>query len=68
MAELRVLDWGRKRTLADEEITIGLPSSLLEALDAWAARAGMSRAEAIRWLLEVGHERFKDYVPIRDPE
>jgi len=68
MAELRVLDWSRKRALADKEITIGLPSSLLEALDEWAARAGVSRAEAIRWLLEMGLERFKDYAPIKDPE
>jgi len=52
----------------DEEVTIGLPSSLLSALDQWARQAGVSRAEAIRRLLEVGLGRFKGYAPIRDPE
>lgn len=54
--------------MADQEITIGLPSPLIAALDEWAARAGVSRADAIRWLLEAGLERFKDYAPIKDPE
>lgn len=52
----------------DEDVTIKLPLSLLVALDQWASQAGVSRAAAIRQILEVGLERFKDYAPIRDPE
>ena len=54
--------------MADEEVTVGFPSSLLAALDRWATQAGISRVEAIRRLVEAGLERFKDYAPIKDPD
>lgn len=52
----------------DEEVALGLPPSLLLALDQWATQAGLSREEAIRHLLESALQRFKGYAPISDPE
>jgi Ribbon-helix-helix protein, copG family len=46
---------GRPVTVAGEKsVTIRLPESLLDAIDAWALTAKASKSEAIRRLVEIG--------------
>ncbi len=52
----------------DQVVPVKLPDATVRALDRWAKRAGVSRSQAIRALVEVALERLKDYAPIKDPD
>lgn len=44
---------GRPATGKDPLLTVRAPSELIAAIDAWAAKTGLARSEAVRRLIEV---------------
>ncbi len=48
---------GRPATGVDPVIPIRLPAPLTAAIDAWAAKVGTNRSDAMRQLLEAGLKR-----------
>lgn len=53
---------------AGQSLPVDLPPETVAALDQWAGRAGLSRSEAIRRLLEIALRRFEDYAPVEGPD
>lgn len=45
---------GRPATGTDPLLTVRAPPELIEAIDAWAAKAKLARSEAVRQLIEAG--------------
>lgn len=52
----------------DRDLSVMLPPATVEALDRWARRSGVSRAQAARVLIETALRRFEGYAPIEGPE
>lgn len=50
---------GRPATGKDPLLTVRAPPHLLEAIDAWAAKAELARSEAVRQLIEAGLKSIK---------
>jgi hypothetical protein len=48
---------GRPATGTDPLLTVRAPAELIEAIDAWAAKEGVARSEAVRQLIEAGLKR-----------
>ena len=42
----------KKSTGSDTKVSAGLPHELVESLDEWREKEGMTRSEAIRWILD----------------
>jgi hypothetical protein len=45
---------GRPATGKDPLLTVRAPEELIAAIDAWAAKEGLARSEAVRQLIEAG--------------
>jgi metal-responsive CopG/Arc/MetJ family transcriptional regulator len=43
---------GRPATGRDPVVTTRLPEELIKSLDAWAEKEGMTRGEAMRWIID----------------
>ena len=52
----------------DRGLSVALPPATAEALDKWARRSGVSRAQAARVLIETALRRFEGYGLIEGPE
>jgi metal-responsive CopG/Arc/MetJ family transcriptional regulator len=51
---------GRPVTVGGTEfISLRLPEALVKTIDAWAAKTGVSRSEAMRQLIETGLKRSR---------
>jgi metal-responsive CopG/Arc/MetJ family transcriptional regulator len=44
---------------ATQTVTMTMPPALVATMDAWAAKAGVTRSEAARRLIELGLKRAK---------